>query len=191
MDDPSATGWGAREVAVRRASPGTRSCPSILQECSFGGHAYASCPSCAPPRRAYVNHGLWWRQLGYELPDVLTWDFLWEVADTAAEKDDGRRLQAQRPAGHDSRDLQVHRQHDDPAAAPVGRRAIPTGDGAMCFCSATRRRHCCSPSPIRCGRARSPRSRFPAIPPISSTRASACSPSTPPRAPHGWARTRR
>ena len=27
-------------------------------------------------------------QMGYELPDKLTWDFVWEVSDKAAEKDE-------------------------------------------------------------------------------------------------------
>ena len=25
-----------------------------------------------------------WRRLGYELPEVLTWDFVWEVSEAAA-----------------------------------------------------------------------------------------------------------
>ena len=40
----------------------------------------------------YVNK-TYVEKLGYELPDVVTWDFIWEVSEKAAEKDaDGTYL---------------------------------------------------------------------------------------------------
>ena len=182
MDDP-AYGLGGSEIAFD-APTRDEIVPEYLAECSFGGHTYAL-PFMRSTEACYVNQDMV-EALGYELPDVLTWDFLWEVADRAAEKDaDGvYRLNGQQVM------IPVIYKSTDNMMIQLLARAIPTAT-AMCCCSATRRRRCCSPSPIRCGRARSPRSRFPAIPPISSTPASACSPSTPPRAPHGWARTRR
>lgn len=56
-----------------------------LAECSFGGYTYAL-PFMRSTETCYVNQDMV-EALGYELPDVLTWDFLWEVADRAAEKD--------------------------------------------------------------------------------------------------------
>ena len=45
--------------------------PEFLQECSIGGQIYET----------FVE------KLGYTLPEVLTWDFVWEVSDAAAKKD--------------------------------------------------------------------------------------------------------
>ena len=38
-------------------------------------------------------------------PEVLTWDFVWEVADKAAEKDENGIFKRKWAEGHDSGDL--------------------------------------------------------------------------------------
>lgn len=65
--------------------------PQFLEECAFDGHHYAI-PYMRSTEACYVNVTML-EQLGYELPEVLTWDFVWEVADKAAQKDeDGNYL---------------------------------------------------------------------------------------------------
>ena len=58
--------------------------PEFLQECVLGEEHY-----CIPYMRSteacYINKDFV-EALGYEVPDVLTWDFIWEVSDKAAEK---------------------------------------------------------------------------------------------------------
>lgn len=58
---------------------------TFLSECEFGGRYYAV-PYMRSTEACYVNRD-YVEALGYELPEVLTWDFVWEVADAAAEKD--------------------------------------------------------------------------------------------------------
>ena len=60
--------------------------PQFLQEGSFGGHVYAM-PFMRSTEATYVNVD-YVEQLGFELPEVLTWDFMWEVAETATAKND-------------------------------------------------------------------------------------------------------
>ena len=57
----------------------------FLKECSIGGQIYAL-PYMRSTEACYVNK-TFVEKLGYTLPDVLTWDFVWEVADAAAKKD--------------------------------------------------------------------------------------------------------
>ena len=83
MDDP-AYGLGGSEIAFD-APTRDEIVSEYLAECSFGGHTYAL-PFMRSTEACYVNQDMV-EALGYELPDVLTWDFLWEVADKAAEKD--------------------------------------------------------------------------------------------------------
>lgn len=65
--------------------------PQFLSECSFEGHYYAV-PFMRSTEACYVNK-TYVEKLGYELPDVLTWDFIWEVSEKATEKDaDGNYL---------------------------------------------------------------------------------------------------
>lgn len=65
--------------------------PQFLEECSFAGHYYAV-PYMRSTEALYVNK-TYVEKLGYELPDVVTWDFIWEVSEKAAEKDaDGTYL---------------------------------------------------------------------------------------------------
>ena len=65
--------------------------PEYLSECAFDGHWYAV-PYMRSTEACYINK-TYVEALGYTVPDVLTWDFIWEVADAAAEKaEDGTYL---------------------------------------------------------------------------------------------------
>lgn len=65
--------------------------PKFLEECSFSGHTYAL-PYMRSTEACYINKTLV-EALGYTLPETLTWDFVWEVADAAAKKGaDGKYL---------------------------------------------------------------------------------------------------
>ena len=59
--------------------------PEFLEECILGNEHYAI-PYMRSTEACYINK-TFVEQLGYEVPDILTWDFIWEVADKAAEKD--------------------------------------------------------------------------------------------------------
>jgi multiple sugar transport system substrate-binding protein len=59
--------------------------PEFLQECRIGEHIYAM-PYMRSTEALYINKDLV-EKLGYEVPDVLTWDFVWEVSEKAMEKD--------------------------------------------------------------------------------------------------------
>ena len=58
--------------------------PEFLAECSFGGHQYAL-PFMRSTESCYVNK-TYVEKLGFELPEVLTWDFVWQVSEAAMEK---------------------------------------------------------------------------------------------------------
>ncbi len=65
--------------------------PQFLEECEFGGHYYAI-PYMRSTEACYINQ-TYVEALGYTLPDVLTWDFVWEVSEAAMAKDgDGNFL---------------------------------------------------------------------------------------------------
>ena len=65
--------------------------PKFLEECAFDGHYYAI-PYMRSTEACYVNK-TYVEELGYTLPEVLTWDFVWEVSAAAAKKDsDGNYL---------------------------------------------------------------------------------------------------
>ena len=57
----------------------------FLNECSFKGHYYAI-PYMRSTEACYVNK-TFVEKLGFTLPEVLTWDFVWEVSEAATEKD--------------------------------------------------------------------------------------------------------
>lgn len=59
--------------------------PQFLNECSIDGHYYGI-PYMRSTEACYVNK-TYVEALGYTLPDVLTWDFIWEVSEAAMEKD--------------------------------------------------------------------------------------------------------
>ena len=59
--------------------------PQFLAECAFGGHYYAV-PYMRSTEACYVNK-TFVEKLGFQLPEVLTWDFVWEVSEAATAKD--------------------------------------------------------------------------------------------------------
>ena len=59
--------------------------PQFLSECEFGGHYYAV-PYMRSTECCYINK-TYVEALGYEVPEILTWDFVWEVSEAAMEKD--------------------------------------------------------------------------------------------------------
>lgn len=77
-------GLGGREV---RFDAPTREeiVPQFLAECSFYGSCYAL-PFMRSTEACYVNK-TFVEKLGYQLPEVLTWDFVWEVSEAAMAKD--------------------------------------------------------------------------------------------------------
>ena len=60
--------------------------PQFLAECRLNGRVYAL-PFMRSTEACYVNRTMV-EALGYELPETLTWDFVWEVSDAAAVKDE-------------------------------------------------------------------------------------------------------
>ena len=89
FDDPR-YGFGGSEL--RYSGPARDELvPAFLAECVFGGHTYAI-PYMRSTEALYINK-TYVEKLGYEVPDVLTWDFVWEVAEAATEKGaDGKYL---------------------------------------------------------------------------------------------------
>lgn len=62
--------------------------PQFLQECVLEGYYYAI-PFMRSTEACYINK-TYAEALGYTLPDVLTWDFVWEVSEAAmAKNEDG------------------------------------------------------------------------------------------------------
>ena len=59
--------------------------PEYLNECWIGEHCYAV-PFMRSTEALYINK-TFVEALGYELPDVLTWDFVWEASEAAMKKD--------------------------------------------------------------------------------------------------------
>lgn len=59
--------------------------PKFLEECKIDGYYYAL-PYMRSTEACYINK-TYVERLGYEVPDVLTWDYIWEVSDAAARKD--------------------------------------------------------------------------------------------------------
>ena len=60
--------------------------PEFLEECVLDGKHYAL-PYMRSTEALYINKEMV-EKLGYEVPDVPTWDFVWEVSEKAMEKDD-------------------------------------------------------------------------------------------------------
>jgi len=77
--------WGLGGEKVRFDAPTwTEIVPQFLSECAFDGHYYAL-PFMRSTEACYVNK-TYVEKLGFTLPETLTWDFVWEVADAAAAK---------------------------------------------------------------------------------------------------------
>ena len=60
--------------------------PQFLSECEFNGNYYAI-PYMRSTEACYVNK-TFVEKLGYQLPETLTWDFVWEVAEAATAKNE-------------------------------------------------------------------------------------------------------
>ena len=60
--------------------------PEFLAEGILEGHYYAL-PYMRSTEALYINKEMV-EALGYEVPDILTWDFVWEVSEKAMEKDE-------------------------------------------------------------------------------------------------------
>ena len=60
--------------------------PEFLAECVLEDHYYAL-PYMRSTEALYVNQDMV-EKLGYELPEIVTWDFVWEVSEKAMEKDE-------------------------------------------------------------------------------------------------------
>ncbi len=60
--------------------------PKFLEECLIGENHYAV-PYMRSTEACYINK-TFVEKLGYTVPDVLTWDWIWEVAEAAAVKDE-------------------------------------------------------------------------------------------------------
>ncbi len=60
--------------------------PEFLAECAFNGYYYAI-PYMRSTEACYVNK-TYVEKLGFELPEKLTWDFVWEVSEAATAKDE-------------------------------------------------------------------------------------------------------
>ena len=83
FSDPN-FGFGGKEL--RYDGPRTDELiPEFLAEGKIGGISYAV-PYMRSTEACYINKTML-EKLGFELPDVLTWDFVWEVSDLAARRD--------------------------------------------------------------------------------------------------------
>lgn len=58
--------------------------PEYLQECMLNGQYYAL-PFMRSSEVVYINAD-YVHQLGYEIPDVLTWDYIFEVSEAATKR---------------------------------------------------------------------------------------------------------
>ena len=58
--------------------------PKFLSECYLSGNHYAL-PYMRSTEACYVNKDFV-EKLGFEIPDVLTWDYIWDVSQAAAEQ---------------------------------------------------------------------------------------------------------
>lgn len=59
--------------------------PEFLYECRLGDELYAL-PFMRSTEALYINEDMV-HDLGYEVPDILTWDLVWELSEKAMEKD--------------------------------------------------------------------------------------------------------
>lgn len=59
--------------------------PEFINECKIGDIFYAL-PFMRSTEACYINK-TYVERMGYTIPDILTWDFVWEVSEKATEKD--------------------------------------------------------------------------------------------------------
>ncbi len=60
--------------------------PEFLNECRIGERIYAM-PYMRSTEALYINED-YVKKLGYEIPEIMTWDFIWEVSEKAMEQDE-------------------------------------------------------------------------------------------------------
>lgn len=78
--------YGLGGSEVKYDSPGKDEIiPQYLEECAFGGHFYAI-PYMRSTESCYINK-TYVEKLGFQMPDALTWDFVWEVSEAAMAMD--------------------------------------------------------------------------------------------------------
>ena len=79
--------YGLGGSEVRFSSPAVQEIvPQFLNECVLDGRYYAL-PYMRSTEACYINK-TYVEMLGYELPEKLTWDFIWEVSEAAMAKDE-------------------------------------------------------------------------------------------------------
>lgn len=78
-------GLGGSKVGFDSPAP-DEIIPDFLEECVIDGHYYAM-PYMRSTEACYVNKD-YVEKLGYTLPDILTWDFVWEVSEAAMAQDE-------------------------------------------------------------------------------------------------------
>ena len=124
LDDP-AFGLGGSELRFDSPTRG-EIIPQFLAEGRIGGVQYAI-PYMRSTEACYVNVDLV-EKLGYTLPGILSWDFVWEVSEAALKKDaagsfvlNGQKVM--KPFIYKSSDnmmIQMLRQLDAPYSTPRG-----------------------------------------------------------------------
>ncbi len=82
MEDPQ-YGLGGSELRFTTPKSGEL-VSKYLEECRINGHYYAL-PFMRSTEACYINK-TYVEKLGFTLPDTLTWDFIWQVAEAATEK---------------------------------------------------------------------------------------------------------
>ena len=83
--------YGLGGAALKFDSPAREELvPQFYDECQIGGVLYAL-PFMRSTEACYVNK-TFVEKLGFELPETLTWDFVWEVSEAALEKDASGRF---------------------------------------------------------------------------------------------------
>ena len=81
-------GFGGSELRFDGVKSGEM-VEKFLEECVLNGHQYGM-PFMRSTEACYINK-TYVEALGYELPETLTWEFVWEVSRAALEKDsDGK-----------------------------------------------------------------------------------------------------
>lgn len=81
--------YGLNGSAIKYDAPSmSEIIPEFLNECKIGDNYYAI-PYMRSTEALYVNK-TYIEKLGYKIPDVMTWDFVWEVSEAAmAQNPDG------------------------------------------------------------------------------------------------------
>jgi len=78
--------YGLGGSEVRFDSPAqSEIVPQFLSECILNGQHYAI-PYMRSTEACYINK-TYVESLGYEVPEILTWDYIWEVAEAATAQD--------------------------------------------------------------------------------------------------------